>query len=208
MKMKFILSAITLIGLTLISCKKNDHVQPVITLNGSHEQVVTLNSSYVESGATALDNKSGDISDNIETTGSVNVNLKGEYRLYYDVEDENGNKAATATRFVQVVNNADNMIGTYLADPSCSGSGTTNYNTTVTSSETNNNQILIRKVLYTVEDDPVVGNISGTTITIPLQTIGTNTIEGSGSLIGDNFLIDIMINGVFGWTCSIDHTKI
>jgi hypothetical protein len=207
MKMKSTLSLIAIIGLTLISCKKNDHIQPVITLNGSPEQVVQLNSAYVESGATALDNKSGDITDQIVITGNVNVNLKGEYRMYYDVEDENGNKAATATRYVQVVNNADYMIGTYLADPSCSGTGTT-YNTTVSSSETTNNEILIRKVLYTVEDDPVVGNVNGATINIPLQTIGFNTIEGSGTLIGDNFLIDIVVNGISGWTCSIDHTKL
>jgi len=207
MKIKSLLSAIAFIGLTLISCKKNDHIQPVITLNGSNEQVVALNGTYVESGATAQDNKSGDISDAIVITGNVNVNHTGEYRLYYDVEDENGNKAATATRFVQVINSADKMIGTYLADPSCSGTGTT-YNTTVTTSETSNNQILIRKVLYTVEDDPVVGTISGSTITIPLQTIGYNTIEGTGALVGDNFVIDIEINGTFGWTCSIDHTKL
>lgn len=198
---------VLLVGASLISsCKKRDKIAPVITLNGEKEQVVSLNAAYVESGATAKDNKSGDITASIVISGTVNENKVGEYRKFYDVEDENGNKAATAIRFVNVVNNADYMLGTYMATPNCAGTGTTNYNTSITASQTVNNRIYIKRVLFLVEDDPIVADINGTVITIPLQTVGYNTVEGSGTISGTQFLVDVTVNG--SYSCTIDHTKI
>lgn len=196
-------------GTFVTSCKKRDKVQPVITLLGEYEQVVSLNTAYVEAGATAKDNKSGDISSDIVITGAVDVNKTGEYRVYYDVADENGNKAATAIRFVNVVNDADYMTGTYLAEPSCTGTSTNNdYNTSVTVSPEFNNRIYIKGILYTVDDDPVLGNINGTAITIPLQTVGEQTVEGTGVISGTSFLLDVTIDGMIDYSCTINHTKL
>lgn len=198
---------VALVGTAIFtSCKKRDKVAPVITLIGDYEQVVHLNGSYIESGATAKDNKSGDITASIVVSGTVNVNKVGEYRKFYDVEDENGNKAATAIRFVNVVNDADYMLGTFMASPNCTGTSTTNYNTSITTSQTVNNRIYIKRVLFLVEDDPIAADINGSVITIPLQNVGTNTLEGSGTISGSQFLIDVMVNG--SYSCTVDHTKI
>ncbi len=212
MKSKIVLGALVLFiagGTLTTSCKKRDKIQPVITLNGEKEQAISLNTAYVESGAVAMDNKGGDISSDIVITGSVDVNRTGEYRMYYDVQDENGNKAATAIRFVNVYNSADYMVGTYLATPSCSGTSTTNdYNTTVTASQENNNRIYIKRVLWTVEDDPILAEVNGTSILIPLQTVGDQTVEGSGTISGSEFVLSVMIDGWYDYSCTINHSKL
>ncbi len=204
------LSLITFIfaGLTLVSCKRKD-IQPVISLVGANEQTVSLGQDYVESGATAMDNKDGDISDDIVISGMVNNNLKGEYRMFYDVEDSEGNKAATATRYVKVVNDADFMIGTYSAVPTCMGTMTTQpYNTTITASTKINNQIFIRRVLNGVEDQPVIATLDGDALTVPTQSIGMHTVAGSAALVSGNFLLDVVIEGDMDYSCSIAHTKL
>ncbi len=209
MKKNILLIAVFSFSLILTSCNKDDTIQPVITLLGDYEQFVSLNGTYVESGATAKYNEDGDISANIEITGNVDVNQTGEYKLFYDVEDAEGNKAATAKRYVHVINDADYMIGTYLAEPNCVGTSIyTSYNTTVSTSETTNNQIMIRRVMWTVEDDPVIGTISGNIITIPSQAVGDNTVEGTATITGTTFLLDVTINGFLDYNCTIDHTKI
>ena len=203
------LVTVAFIAMIAISCKKEDNIQPVITLNGSYEQSVDLNGTYNEAGATAKDNQDGDITSSIVITGTVNTNETGEYRVYYDVADSEDNKAATATRFVTVSNSSDYMVGTYQATPNCSGTSTFNtYNTTVTSSTTTNNQIFIKRVMWQVEDEPVIGNVSGNTIDIPLQTIGQNTVSGSATITGSSFLLTININGWQTYSCTIDHVKI
>lgn len=208
MKKNIIILPLVLVGILFVSCKK-DNIQPVITLLGDYEQFVSLNGTYVESGATAKDNEDGDISSDIQISGNVDVNQTGEYKLFYDVEDAEGNNAATAKRYVHVVNDADYMIGTYLAEPNCVGSSTYfSYNTSVTTSETSNNEIYIRRVMWTVEDDPVIGTISGNTITIPAQTVGTNTVEGTATITGNTFLLAVIIDGTYYYECTIDHTKI
>lgn len=198
----------TVVLFGLISCGKKN-IQPVISLNGEMEQTLALGTPYSEEGATAQDNKDGDISDDIIITGTVNHNLVGEYRIFYNVEDSEGNKAATATRFINVVNDADFMIGTYEASPTCMGTVTyDNYNTVIWTSNEVNNQILIRRVLWGVEDEPVVANVSGSTITIPTQTIGDVTMSGTATYISGNFLLDVTITGPWSYDCSIDHVKL
>lgn len=199
------------LGLTFIfSCKKNDKIHPVISLNGDYEQNVSLGSNYTDPGATAADNKEGDISDRIIVTGSVNTAEVGDYKLFYNVKDEVGNPAPTATRYVNVINDANNMIGTYTATPVCSGTWTSYqpYNTTVTTDSKNNNQIWIKQVLYFSQDDPVLGEINGNSINIPLQTIGQHTVEGTASIAGNNFYLDVSIDDGSTYQCTIDYVKL
>lgn len=204
MKNKLIFG-MALIGLVLVSCRKKD-IQPVISLNGDYEQTVSLGQPYVESGATAMDNRDGDISGDIKINGTVNTNLVGEYHVFYDVEDSEGNKAATAERFVNVVNDADFMAGIYEATPTCSGTST--YNTSVTASTKYNNQILIRKVIFAYEDAPVVAQVDGSNISIPLQTFGENTIQGYGGIVGNTFVLNVTIDGWSSFDCTINHIKL
>ncbi len=70
-----------------------DQNKPVIKLNGSDTVTVEVFASYTEDGATATDNKDGNISNSISIEGTVNTNVIGTYYLNYIVYDQAGNKA-------------------------------------------------------------------------------------------------------------------
>ncbi len=85
---------------------REDKTIPEITLNGNEHIYVTLGSGYKDAGALATDNCSGDLTEKIETTGSVDVNTLGDYTMTYTVTDEYGNtaiKERTVTVQKQVV---------------------------------------------------------------------------------------------------------
>ena len=81
----------------------SDTTPPVITLNGANPQIIALNSSYTEDGATAIDNVDGDISANIQIDSNVNTSVEGNYTVTYSVSDTAGNTADVVTRTVIVV---------------------------------------------------------------------------------------------------------
>ena len=70
-----------------------DNVAPTIKLNGSANMKILLNTEYKEKGATAVDEKDGDLSDKIKITGKVNTAKAGEYTIQYKVSDRSGNEA-------------------------------------------------------------------------------------------------------------------
>ena len=77
---------------TVVVAEAADSVSPVITLTGANPQVLLAGNAYVESGATALDNKDGDVSANIIIDSSaVNTAVAGEYFVNYTVSDTAGN---------------------------------------------------------------------------------------------------------------------
>jgi len=81
-----------------------DTVSPVITLVGVNPQVVTKGQSYTELGATALDNRDGELTNKIVIDSSdIDTSTVGDYTVTYDVIDASGNDAITVTRIVKVV---------------------------------------------------------------------------------------------------------
>ena len=81
-----------------------DTTAPVITLNGSSTIDLDLGDTYVEEGATASDNKDGDITANIVVGGdTVDTNTAGAYVVTYNVSDAAGNAATEVTRTVNVI---------------------------------------------------------------------------------------------------------
>ncbi len=80
-----------------------DIVRPVITLVGSASVSLTQGGTFNDLGATALDNRDGDISDNIMVSGSVNTSVVGPHILQYNVSDSAGNSAITVIRSVEVL---------------------------------------------------------------------------------------------------------
>jgi len=74
-----------------------DNIAPVITLKGESQIKIYVNSEYKEEGATATDNIDGDLTEKIETTGSVDTTKVGNYTITYTVEDAAGN-VVTAQR--------------------------------------------------------------------------------------------------------------
>ncbi|MDD3284777.1 MAG: DUF2341 domain-containing protein, partial [Patescibacteria group bacterium] len=74
-----------------------DNTHPVITILGDNPISVEHGSSYVDAGATALDNVDGDLTDEINTINNVNTNTLGSYSVSYVVSDSSGN-TSTSTR--------------------------------------------------------------------------------------------------------------
>ena len=87
------------------NCNKHtenaDTEKPTIKLNGSSTIIINLNDEFTDPGATAQDNKDGDLSNKIVVTGKVDTSKAGKYVLTYTVEDSAKNKA-TVTRTVIV----------------------------------------------------------------------------------------------------------
>ncbi len=81
-----------------------DTVAPVITLLGDSPLEVDQGATYTDPGATASDDRDGDLSAGIVVGGdTVETDTVGEYAVTYDVSDAAGNAAEQATRIVRVV---------------------------------------------------------------------------------------------------------
>lgn len=78
-----------------------DTVKPEIKLNGNATITVNINEEYKDAGATATDNKDGDLTNKIQISGKVDTSKTGTYTITYTVEDSAGNKT-TVTRTIIV----------------------------------------------------------------------------------------------------------
>lgn len=78
-----------------------DQIAPVLTLKGETSITMDAGIAYEEPGYTATDNIDGDITEQVEISGSVNIYHAGTYTLTYTVKDKHGN-TATAQRTVVV----------------------------------------------------------------------------------------------------------
>ena len=79
----------------------DDPIPPEITLLGDAEMSVTAGLDFTDPGFTAQDNVDGDLTAQVEVTGSVNTWLAGKYELTYSVEDGYHNRT-TVVRHVTV----------------------------------------------------------------------------------------------------------
>lgn len=77
-----------------------DTEKPVITLVGKNPDSVEVNTTYTDPGATATDNKDGDITAKIVKSGTVDVTKLGSYTLTYKVSDMAGNSDSTTRTIV------------------------------------------------------------------------------------------------------------
>ena len=89
---------------------------PVITLLGETEVSLELGSTYTDAGATAADNIDGDITSNIVTVNSVDVNTVGTYTVTYNVSDAAGNAATQVTRTVNITPDVTIPVITLLGE--------------------------------------------------------------------------------------------
>ncbi len=103
--MKKLLILIPILLIAFVSCKKtsSDKTAPVITLKGSAEVYSQKDSTYVDAGATALDDIDGDISGNIVVNNTVDIHTENTYWITYNVSDKAGNQAAEVKRKVIVM---------------------------------------------------------------------------------------------------------
>ena len=84
-----------------VHTEQPDTEKPVIVLNGNSSITLKLNEKFTDPGATAKDNKDGDLSSKIVIEGSVDTSKAGIYKITYTVEDAAKNKE-TVTRTIIV----------------------------------------------------------------------------------------------------------
>ena len=78
-----------------------DTKPPVITLIGGTAMTIEAAAAFTDPGATAIDERAGDLTAAIQVTGEVKPRMPGIYTLQYRVSD--GVNTSTATRTVTVV---------------------------------------------------------------------------------------------------------
>ncbi|WNG60549.1 DUF5011 domain-containing protein [Archangium gephyra] len=79
-----------------------DTTPPAVSLVGYASETLECRKPYVETGAVATDQCSGDLSSAVTVSGSINTRVPGTYTLTYSAKDASGN-VGSATRTVTVV---------------------------------------------------------------------------------------------------------
>ena len=196
------LFALSASAILLISSCSKDDTAPVITLKGDNPMTISLNSSYSEPGATASDDKDGDVSANISISGTVNKDLAGSYDITYTVSDKEGN-TGTETRTVNVVNDAAYLNGTYTT----SETGVPSWTQTVTASSTVNNRIVFSKFGNYSNNTNIHADVSGSTMDIGTQVatnIGSSGCTHTIAQDGPNTVPIAQVSGK--WNFSVNYT--
>jgi len=177
-----------LCGAILIGCKKDDTTAPTITLKGDASQTISLNSTYVDPGATANDDEDGDVTSSITSDyiTAVDEDKTGTYTVTYKVSDAAGNEGA-ATRTVIVKNDAEAWAGTYTVTEN----GGTPYSQVVSVSTTVNNRLTFNKFANYTNNTSIYATVTGNNIDVPAQSSGTNIGSGSGTC-------DVAVHGFSG----------
>ncbi|MBW8012843.1 MAG: DUF5011 domain-containing protein [Chloroflexi bacterium] len=86
----------------VVETLSEDTTPPVITLLGDTPIELTVDDTYIEEGATALDDVDGDITADIITVSDVDTSIVGSYTVTYNVSDAATNTAEEVTRTVNV----------------------------------------------------------------------------------------------------------
>ena len=80
----------------------SDPIPPELTLKGETSVTISIGSGFTDPGYSALDNVDGDLTSQVQVSGSVKVYIPGTYTITYSVSDASGN-VTTVTRNVSVV---------------------------------------------------------------------------------------------------------
>lgn len=149
-----------------------DTIPPIVTLNGSNIIQHPINTAYHDSGATAIDNIDGDISNSVICIGENLIDTKklGTYKIGYFAVDNAGNVSDTVSRYVFVIEVLDSispvisMLGsnpdTILAGVEYVDNGAIAFDNVdgdithniLVNNNVNSSQIGFYKVIYTVSD--------------------------------------------------------
>jgi hypothetical protein len=215
------ISFIVLISIFFFACNKEDKILPILTMNGKDTVNIYLNTVYKDAGATATDDKDGDITKSIFVKNEVNVDKVGKYKVMYTVSDKAGNVAPTKTRIVIVNNYSSKYTGYYSAIDYIYYPvlDTTYYNTNIFIDSTLNNKLFFSVFSDTLTKKTNVYAIitysnTGNNIEVPFQKIMISsdsteyTIQGYGSI--NDTLIKINYFKDFDniiYSCKADFNK-
>jgi len=82
---------VSLCGILIISCKREDTISPKIIVNSDLVGVHYRTEPYEDAGAEVADNHACDLSASLQIINEVDINHYGSYSVTYIVEDEAGN---------------------------------------------------------------------------------------------------------------------
>lgn len=185
-----------------LSCSKatdqvvsSDTTPPTITMLGKNPDtlIVKTVASYTDPGATASDDKDGNITSKIVVASNVNVNVVSHYLIYYTVEDNAHNISTRLTRVVEVVK-AD---ATYDASYSCSGSTS---NSIIITSYSNNDSIKIKNIFFS--GDSVYAGLNNFKYKIVPMTVMGTTINGELTANGTTLNGNMTFTGTISGSCT------
>lgn len=230
---KLAIAAVLMVAVATTSCKKgcmdSDAVNyeekakkddgscaysPEITLNGDATVNVAVGGTYTEEGATAQNADGSSVTVDVDNS-AVNTNAVGSYEVTYTATNENGTAVATRTVVVEINQSS------FLTDWDCvSDCGATQFpvdgaRTMIAGSSSG--QFII-DAAFTLVGGQITCSFSGTTITVPQQTIaitggdvtlsGTGTINNSGTEFTIDFDYDNTVPFIGGQgACTATYTK-
>jgi hypothetical protein len=198
-KISFVLGIAVAIVLAFSACETEDLVNPVITLTGADTINIVLNdpNGFTDPGFTATDDKDGDITNQVITTGAVDVAKIGSYELTYSVSDNAGNQASVK-RIVNVIVEQATYAGIWNVVEVITGDHpdpSWNYSATVAASGTDQMKLLITNFggfatftanitfdkfgNFTIPNQPVIGTTEAATI----EGEGTSTTSDDGATL-------------------------
>ncbi len=176
-----------------LTITREPNALPVIILTGSGNLIHTLNEPYTEPGYQATDLEDGNITANVQVTGSVDVNQTGLYQITYSVTD-NAGQTVTLVRKVTVQNSLNYLNGQFTCSTTDLGNSTTrNWITSISVSTTVNNQFTIFKLsdcyqanpltVYVPAQDSMYVNQQTFFCITPIDTDTlTHTFQGAGTI--------------------------
>lgn len=190
-------------ALVMSGCKKDDITAPEITLVGDATVDVDFKGTYTDGGATANDDRDGDLTTKVVVSNPVATTSAETYTVTYNVSDEAGNAASEATRTVNVVIKGAHVAGTYsvLDHVPTNNPVDFTYPDNITVSGADPNKIIVSKFAAYVNGqvNMTISGTNGTVVTIPNQTVtcgnpsasrafsGTGTISKDGRIITINY---------------------
>jgi len=105
----------TTITIKINDVEEPDTTAPVITLKGVTLTEVILGSTYTDAGATAVDNKDGNMT--VISTGNVNTKETGIYKITYTAKDRAGNRTQTSRTVKVILDPNKERVVKFLYDP-------------------------------------------------------------------------------------------
>ena len=207
---------------------KADDVPPVITMNGADSVYIEVNTSYNDAGATAFDNREGNITGRIVTVNQVDSSQTGVYVVTYNVKDGSGIAAQPRVRFVFVLTDltaptltvVGNATQTHEVNTPYSDSGATAIdnpsavnidNLIIADNQVDETQLGTYEVNYTVTDaygntstaKRIVNVVDRTSPVINAvggnpMTVQVNSNFADPTTVSDNYWTNVQLNVVSG----------
>ena len=169
-----------------------DSMVPIITLLGSTPITVEKGDTYVDAGASALDNNSVDLTSVIVVVNSVDMATPGTYSVTYNVMDSSQNSAVEVIRVVNVVDSTAPVIS-LIGSPTVTLEVGDVYTDAGATASDYNNEDLSSSIAVTSDVD--TANEGSYTVKYNVQDASGNTaIEVVRNVLVEN-VIDYLIVG-------------